>query len=67
MHNGTLKEHLHGKSHAGLLIMFQKQNNLFINITGVLTQERHISWIKRLEIAEDAAKGLNIIIIKNLI
>ncbi|KAG1339149.1 putative LRR receptor-like serine/threonine-protein kinase [Cocos nucifera] len=36
MHNGTLKEHLHG----------------------TLTQERHIGWIKRLEIAEDAAKGI---------
>jgi hypothetical protein len=32
MHNGTLKEHLHGR-------------------------DKHISWIKRLEIAEDAAKG----------
>ncbi|RCV29276.1 hypothetical protein SETIT_5G470500v2 [Setaria italica] len=31
MHNGTLKEHLHGR-------------------------DKHISWIKRLEIAEDAAK-----------
>ncbi|XP_074555557.1 putative LRR receptor-like serine/threonine-protein kinase At1g67720 [Curcuma longa] len=36
MHNGTLKEHLHGS----------------------LSQERPISWIKRLEIAEDAAKGI---------
>ncbi|KAK3163156.1 hypothetical protein QOZ80_1BG0098350 [Eleusine coracana subsp. coracana] len=33
MHNGTLKEHLHGR-------------------------DKHISWIKRLEIAEDAAKGI---------
>ncbi|CAO2172918.1 unnamed protein product [Urochloa humidicola] len=33
MHNGTLKEHLHGC-------------------------DKHISWIKRLEIAEDAAKGI---------
>ncbi|KAG6526964.1 hypothetical protein ZIOFF_009051 [Zingiber officinale] len=36
MHNGTLKEHLHGS----------------------LSQESPISWIKRLEIAEDAAKGI---------
>jgi len=33
MHNGTLKEQLHGR-------------------------DKHISWIKRLEIAEDAAKGI---------
>ncbi|WVZ67209.1 hypothetical protein U9M48_016321 [Paspalum notatum var. saurae] len=33
MHNGTLKEHLHGR-------------------------DKHISWMKRLEIAEDAAKGI---------
>ncbi|XP_042460995.1 probable LRR receptor-like serine/threonine-protein kinase At1g67720 isoform X2 [Zingiber officinale] len=36
MHNGTLREHLHGS----------------------LSQERPISWINRLEIAEDAAKGI---------
>ncbi|RLN21862.1 hypothetical protein C2845_PM07G35600 [Panicum miliaceum] len=35
MHNGTLKEHLHGR-------------------------DKHISWIKRLEIAEDAAKGQSV-------
>ncbi|CAD5180145.1 unnamed protein product [Musa acuminata subsp. malaccensis] len=38
MHNGTLKEHLHGTSSA--------------------SQRQHISWIKRLEIAEDVAKGI---------
>ncbi|KAJ0987695.1 hypothetical protein J5N97_006051 [Dioscorea zingiberensis] len=36
MHNGTLKDHLHGPA----------------------SRKRSLNWIKRLEIAEDAAKGI---------
>lgn len=36
MHNGTLREHLHGPA----------------------SQEKHLDWITRLKIAEDAAKGI---------
>lgn len=36
MHNGTLREHLHGPAN----------------------QEKHLDWITRLKIAEDAAKGI---------
>lgn len=59
MHNGTLKEHLYGKHHLSsvnklILIML----NMVLYLLGPLTREQSISWIKRLEIAEDAAKGL---------
>ncbi|XP_039161382.1 probable LRR receptor-like serine/threonine-protein kinase At1g67720 [Eucalyptus grandis] len=46
MHNGTLKEHL---MHNGTL-----KEHLY----GPLTREWNFNWIKRLEIAEDAARGI---------
>ncbi|WOK95520.1 hypothetical protein Cni_G04227 [Canna indica] len=58
MHNGTLKEHLRGKSHQFFSISISLPNLLLPNFAGPSARERTISWIRRLEIAEDAAKGI---------
>lgn len=61
MHNGTLKEHLYGMLHqlfaSEVVSNFRLLVILLFFVTGPLIQERTISWIKRLEVAEDAAKG----------
>lgn len=60
MHNGTLKEHLYGELLSSHVfdgnIKFLMANHVFF--VGPLTHEQRINWIKRLEIAEDAAKGV---------
>jgi hypothetical protein len=59
MHNGTVKEHLYGE----LKYFWIKQQDfecstVYKFLIGPLTREQSINWIKRLEVAEDAAKGL---------
>lgn len=61
MHNGTLKEHLYGnisfndkKMYCSVLVYCYVNKLIF---SGVVPRDRRISWIKRLEIAEDAARG----------
>lgn len=46
--------HLLSAKEVNLIIMADK----ILYLLGPLTRERSMSWIKRLEIAEDAARGL---------